>query len=59
MDRFNPFIIDFNVDIVEVDIPTGNGNVAPMDFSTVPVVSTSGVTNLPVSDMHQHHMVVH
>lgn len=50
MDVFNPFLIDFTVEIVETDVPVQDGNIDPItDFSTIPVVSTSGITQLPVS----------
>jgi hypothetical protein len=51
MDRFNPFSIDFTVEVVQDPVPIENGNPATLaDFSTVPVVSTSGTSSLIVSD---------
>ena len=52
-DRFNPFTMEFSVTVQEGNIPTGDGNPnPPFDFSTVPIVTRSGVGSIQVCFNH-------
>ena len=48
VDRFNPFILEFNVEIPVPEIVPGDGNEVPFDFRNNPVVSLSGSRELQV-----------
>ena len=50
-DRFNPIVVDYSVMVEEVNIPEGDGNATPEDFSDYPVVSATGVSTVQVSTM--------
>ena len=56
-DIFNPFVVEMSVDAPLRDIPAGNGNEVPLDFSGLPTLAVTGASQVQVST-HPHTIIL-
>ena len=49
MDIFNPFVVEMSIDAPLRDVPLGNGNEVPLDFSGTPTLTVIGGSQVQVS----------
>ena len=57
-DVFNPFIMEVRIDTPTRTVTPGNGNEAPEDLSSAPVVSQFGAMQVQVCKTKLHYIII-